>query len=528
MSGINAAADNTTKGVAAFDSNDFVDDGNGLISRSASSSYGPTWYISIDSDTTPPNHCVDPGTGKGKIFQYNGDQGWIWNMHDVDAFNRPSGYWFAEFNTFFHPPGAPNKITVMFRNITEDPPTTALFTLEDTYAVEGFQLCGTPLNVRAFECYSNTDNSVSITDFIGITGATCEIVLQSGLGIDDWTSNYEYIGVTGATATDAGMISYNSLASPPATGGTGGGFALKINKFDMNGKDNRNRNMIWSEYVNRDPYPNWSLSLVPIGFGSDATYSPRGGYTAGKAIFEINSGSYDGENFTFSGLSHRFVDNGPTAGMNVRASFLQPFSSGSSSTGDTGPQGTIGATGATGATGPQGTTGNTGAAGPQGSTGNTGAVDVSYQSTAPTGASAGEVWFNSTSGLFFVYVNDGDSNQWVQIVGSPGPTGPTPTINDSYTGLIESPSNKTYTIDDYTVASRTFNFLRATCVTGGCSADFYAAGSTLSNTLNVTPSGASASFSTVVPVGSTFSLVVTGITGAVTTTDLRFVAGYAQ
>ena len=204
-------------------------------------------------------------------------------------------------------------------------------------------------------------------------------------------------------------------------------------------------------------------------------------------------------------------------------------------TGNTGSQGIQGVTGNTGAQGDQGiqgVTGNTGAdstvAGPQGSTGNTGAVDVSYQNTAPTGASAGEVWFNSTSGLFFVYVNDGDSNQWVQIVGSPGATGSTPTINDSYTGLIESPKNKTYTIDDYTVASRTFNFLHATCVTGGCSADFYAAGSTLSNTLSVTPSGASASFSTVVPVGSTFSLVVTGITGAVTTTDLRFVAGYAQ
>jgi hypothetical protein len=203
------------------------------------------------------------------------------------------------------------------------------------------------------------------------------------------------------------------------------------------------------------------------------------------------------------------------------------------STGNTGPQGPIGNTGAagtgnTGDTGPQGPIGNTGAAGSQGIQGNTGAVDLSFTGGAPAGASAGDLWFDSTAGVFSVYIDDGDSNQWVELAGKQGETGPTPTINDSYTGLIESPSNKTYTIDDYTVASRTFNFLRATCVTGGCSADFYAAGSTLSNTLNVTPSGASASFSTVVPVGSTFSLVVTGITGAVTTTDLRFVAGYAQ
>ncbi len=187
-----------------------------------------------------------------------------------------------------------------------------------------------------------------------------------------------------------------------------------------------------------------------------------------------------------------------------------------------------GVLGATGPTGPAGATGATGPAGPIGNTGATGAVDLSFTGGVPAGASAGDLWFDSTAGVFSVYIDDGDSNQWVELAGKQGETGPAPTINDSYTGLIESPTNKTYTIDDYTVASRTFNFLRATCVTGGCSADFYAAGSTLSNTLNVTPSGASASFSTVVPVGSTFSLVVTGITGAVTTTDLRFVAGYAQ
>ena len=199
--------------------------------------------------------------------------------------------------------------------------------------------------------------------------------------------------------------------------------------------------------------------------------------------------------------------------------------------------------------------------------------------------------------MFFVYVNDSDSSQWVQIVGSKGQTGPIgedgsigpigntgpsgpsgpsgptgadstvagptgntgpsgPTGEDgsigpigntgpsgptgpagsggglagslSYNGLLVYPTNKTYRLDDYTVASRTFNFLHVMCATGGCSADFYAAGSTLSNTLNVTPSGASASFSTVVPAGSTFSLVVSGITSGNLITDFGFVAGYTQ
>jgi hypothetical protein len=202
-----------------------------------------------------------------------------------------------------------------------------------------------------------------------------------------------------------------------------------------------------------------------------------------------------------------------------------------------GIDGTDGATGADSTVaGPTGATGNTGAAGPQGSTGNTGAVDLSFTGGAPAGASAGDLWFDSTAGVFSVYIDDGDSNQWVELAGKQGETGPAGAAGSggglagslSYNGLLEFPTNKTYRFDRYTVSARTFNFLYVDCATGQCSADFYAAGSTLSNTLNVTPSGASASFSTAVAAGSTFSLVITGITGGASTTDLGFVAGYTQ
>ena len=103
-----------------------------------------------------------------------------------------------------------------------------------------------------------------------------------------------------------------------------------------------------------------------------------------------------------------------------------------------------------------------------------------------------------------------------------------PVVSLSYNGLLESPTNKTYRLDRYTVEARTFNFLYVDCVTGGCSADFYAAGSTLSNTLNVTPSGASASFATAVPAGSTFSLVLSGITTGNLVEDFGYVVGYTQ
>jgi collagen type VII alpha len=176
----------------------------------------------------------------------------------------------------------------------------------------------------------------------------------------------------------------------------------------------------------------------------------------------------------------------------------------------TGSQGTTGNTGNTGNTGPQGTTGNTGNTGPQGTAGQGSTVAGPQGNTGNTG-------------------NTGPQGN----TGNTGPQGNTGSGGGlagslSYNGLLEFPTNKTYRFDRYTVSARTFNFLYVDCATGGCSADFYAAGSTLSNTLNVTPSGSSASFSTAVAAGSTFSLVITGITGGILTQDFGFVAGYTQ
>jgi len=41
-------------------------------------------------------------------------------------------------------------------------------------------------------------------------------------------------------------------------------------------------------------------------------------------------------------------------------------------------------------------------------------VPVTISSTAPTGASEGDLWWDSESGFLFVYYNDGDSSQWVE------------------------------------------------------------------------------------------------------------------
>jgi hypothetical protein len=44
--------------------------------------------------------------------------------------------------------------------------------------------------------------------------------------------------------------------------------------------------------------------------------------------------------------------------------------------------------------------------------------------TAPSSPAEGSAWFDSTTGFTYIYYNDGNSTQWVQLLGTPGPQGP--------------------------------------------------------------------------------------------------------
>ena len=99
-------------------------------------------------------------------------------------------------------------------------------------------------------------------------------------------------------------------------------------------------------------------------------------------------------------------------------------------TGPTGAQGLTGPTGPTGDQGSQGITGATGPTGPQGLTGPAGPTGANFQysvtgPTAPSNPLVGDRWYDTSQGTEFVYINDGDSSQWVTPVVAPqGPTGP--------------------------------------------------------------------------------------------------------
>jgi len=140
-------------------------------------------------------------------------------------------------------------------------------------------------------------------------------------------------------------------------------------------------------------------------------------------------------------------------------SLNQTFSSGSitwrwNGTVWLGPTGAVGSTGATGATGTNGATGVTGTNGPTGNTGATGTtgdngVFSTAETTAPTGAETGDVWFDPNSATMFVYYDGfwlessssalGETGQTGATgatgnTGSTGATGPTGTGNTGATG----------------------------------------------------------------------------------------------
>ena len=76
----------------------------------------------------------------------------------------------------------------------------------------------------------------------------------------------------------------------------------------------------------------------------------------------------------------------------------------------------MGAQGATGTQGVQGAigAGPQGAQGFQGVAGSGGGGGFTSGATTPTSPSNGDEWFDTTTGILFKYINDGNSSQWIQ------------------------------------------------------------------------------------------------------------------
>jgi hypothetical protein len=60
-----------------------------------------------------------------------------------------------------------------------------------------------------------------------------------------------------------------------------------------------------------------------------------------------------------------------------------------------------------------------------------GGTTYTYSSSAPVSPSAGDEWLDSTSGILYTYVNDGNSSAWVEL----GPFG-AESISPTIAGMI--------------------------------------------------------------------------------------------
>ena len=94
--------------------------------------------------------------------------------------------------------------------------------------------------------------------------------------------------------------------------------------------------------------------------------------------------------------------------------------------GSQGPQGPTGIGGGGTGSGSQGPTGPQGVQGFQGPTGSPGSGNYVISATAPYIPTSGDRWYDLTSGLEYVWIDDGTSTQWVTpgAIGPQGTTGP--------------------------------------------------------------------------------------------------------
>jgi hypothetical protein len=156
--------------------------------------------------------------------------------------------------------------------------------------------------------------------------------------------------------------------------------------------------------------PDGVLSATGGGTGNGYTGSAGSTGTQGSIGFTGSTGTQGNVGFTGSAGA-----NGST-GTQGNTGFT-------GSIGSTGTQGNIGFTGSTGSTGTQGTIGYTGSvgagyAGSTGYTGSQGESSFTWGTTPPGSPAVGDRWYDTNKSKLVVYVNDGDSTQWVEVAAS--------------------------------------------------------------------------------------------------------------
>jgi len=271
--------------------------------------------------------------------------------------------------------------------------------------------------------------ATGITGATGLTGATGSTGLTGATGLTGsfGGATFQYTFATSTTMSDPGdnFVRFNN-----ATPGSVTSIAIDDNPADGN--------YDLSPFLQTiDDSTSTIKGHVKVSLKTDSSIF---------AVYAINSISDESPNWFQINVSYVSGSGSFSASDDILATFARTGDVGDAGptgatglTGATGPTGLtgptgatgVGATGATGATGPTGASGTngtigvdgvTGPTGPTGATGATGVAYVSISDTAPVSPAQGDLWFDSTTAITYVYYD----SYWVEVGPQPlGPTGPT-------------------------------------------------------------------------------------------------------
>jgi hypothetical protein len=290
--------------------------------------------------------------------------------------------------------------------------------VQGTNGVDGAQ------GSQGFQGVQGTAGTAGAQGAVGAQGAQG---VQGTNGVDGAQGSQGFQGIQGAVGAQGAQGVQGSSGSKGDTGDFGGAsfyYQFDTETFVENVTDGyvllTNTNFASANIMGISVIDRFSSNIASfIQTIDDSTSDIKGTI---KITEEANSA-----NFVFFAITGTHLDHGNHFDVPVSytSGTTTPFANNGNVvltfvvTGDRGDKGAQGFQGVQGAAGAQGEQGFQGVQGSQGIKGDkgefaSGAVTYTSSATAPVSPSEGDEWFNTDAGILFKYVNDGNSNQWIE------------------------------------------------------------------------------------------------------------------
>ena len=230
----------------------------------------------------------------------------------------------------------------------------------------------------------------------GYTGSAGAIGFTGSAGAIGYTGSQGEIGYSGSAGADGFTGSAGADGSDGFTGSAGGdGFTGSAGADGLDGSTGFTGSAGADGYTGSQGDIGYSGSKGDIGYSGSAGADGSDGSTGftGSAGADGSDGSVG-----YTGSQGDIGYSGSKGDQGVIGY-----------TGSKGDQGVIGYTGSIGFSGSKGDQGIIGYTGSEGN------LDVSVASTPPVSAGIGDVWIDDATGIQYFYMNDGNSNQWVEL-----------------------------------------------------------------------------------------------------------------